>query len=172
MFDHYLSQFCTHLAVKAVFVIEEQDKGKKRPSISTYYYRLLYNRLNKHQHQGCRQKVQPKPSLHYKGIWLDEKTGLFYCDDEPIPSFSPLDAAILTHLLRHPEQRQTYTEIIFAAWPDTNCGGVSTDCLYQAVRRIRRQIEPIPSRPRYLLNWRGRPEGGYLIFPTGSSPLN
>ena len=37
----------------------------------------------------------------------------------------------------------------------------------QVVAGLRRKIEPDPSRPCYLVNWRGTPEGGYQCFPEG-----
>jgi DNA-binding response OmpR family regulator len=68
----------------------------------------------------------------------------------------------------HPRVRHTYTDLIEAAWPeDIHREGVSTEALYQLVRGLRRQIESTPSQPRYIVNWRGRPEGGYQCFPEG-----
>ena len=46
-------------------------------------------------------------------------------------------------------------------------GGVMDDALYQVIRGIRRKIEPEPGKPRFLVTWRGRPEGGYQLFPEG-----
>ncbi len=167
----YLYRFCTHLALKAVFVVEEKGDSQTRPFPFTYYHHLIYHRLTEAQHQWCRHQLQQELTPpHHEGIWQDQKTGIFHRNIQPLPPLAPLDAAILSHMLQHPQQRQTYTQIIHAAWPEAECGGVSTECVYQAVRRIRQQIEPVPNHPQYLLNWRGRPEGGYLLFPTGSSP--
>ena len=41
------------------------------------------------------------------------------------------------------------------------------DALYQVVKELRRKIEPDPAAPRYLVTWRGKPEGGYQLFPEG-----
>ncbi len=44
---------------------------------------------------------------------------------------------------------------------------ISNDSVYQVISQIRKQIEPNHKKPQYLLTVRGRPEGGYLLYPTG-----
>lgn len=102
------------------------------------------------------------------GLWLQEATETVYQGESPVNDLSPLEGMLLRHLLEHPYVRHTHTELIEAAWPeDTLRAGVSTEALYQVVRGLRRKIEPQPSRPRYIINWRGTPEGGYRCFPEG-----
>ena len=102
------------------------------------------------------------------GLWLDDETDIVYRGDSPLDDLSPLEGALLRALLRQPYTRHTHTELIEAAWPeDTLRAGVSTEALYQVVRGLRRKVEPRPSRPRYIVNWRGTPEGGYRCFPEG-----
>lgn len=106
---------------------------------------------------------------HGRGaIWLDEKTAILYQGQTSLKDLTPLEDALLRFLVRHPRARHTYTELIEAVWSDeANTAGVSTEALYQVVRGLRRKIEPTPSRPRYIVNWRGKPEGGYQAFPEG-----
>jgi DNA-binding response OmpR family regulator len=102
------------------------------------------------------------------GLWLDEATDIVYRGEEPLDDLSPLEGALLRFFLQQPYARHTHTELIEAAWPeDTLRAGVTTEALYQVVRGVRRKVEPRPSQPRYIVNWRGTPEGGYRCFPEG-----
>jgi hypothetical protein len=102
------------------------------------------------------------------GLWLQAATDTVYQGEAAVDDLSPLEGMLLRHLLAHPYTRHTHTALIEAAWPeDTLRAGVSTEALYQVVRGLRRKIEPQPSRPRYIINWRGTPEGGYCCFPEG-----
>ena len=101
-------------------------------------------------------------------IWYDAATGLLYQGKDLLDGLTPLEHSLLTYLAHHPRTRHTHTDLIEAVWPeDTIREGVSTEALYQVVRGLRRKIEPSPSRPRYIVNWRGTPEGGYQCFAEG-----
>lgn len=101
-------------------------------------------------------------------LWLDRPTGILYQGNKVLDSLSPLESGLLSFLVRHPRTRHTHTGLIEAVWPDDmNKEGVSTEALYQVVRGLRRKIEPAPSQPHYIVNWRGSPEGGYQCFPEG-----
>jgi hypothetical protein len=101
-------------------------------------------------------------------LWFDQRLNLIYQGQTSLDNLSPLENSLLKFLVSHPHVRHTYTDLIEAAWPeDIHLEGVSTEALYQLVRGLRRQIEPTPSQPRYIVNWRGRPEGGYQCFPEG-----
>lgn len=76
--------------------------------------------------------------------------------------------AVLTFLAQQPRKRHTYTDLILNAWNERErYHGVTNDSLFQVVRSLRQKIEPDPARPIYLVNWRGKPEGGYLLYPEG-----
>lgn len=101
-------------------------------------------------------------------IWYDEGSALLYQGRSVLDNLSPLEHSLLSYLVRQPRMRHTHTDLIEAVWPeDTLKEGVSTEALYQVVRGLRRKIEPMPSHPRYVINWRGLPEGGYQCFPEG-----
>jgi len=101
-------------------------------------------------------------------IWLDDSRDILYQGSTVLKDLTPLENGLLIFLVRHTQVRHTYTELIDAVWPeDVSKEGVSTEALYQLVRGLRRKIEPDPSQPRYLINWRGSPEGGYRFFPDG-----
>lgn len=101
-------------------------------------------------------------------IWLDQKTEELYQGERLIDDLTPLERAVLQFLLHYPRLRHTKTDLIVNAWPDElRQMGVSDDSLYQVVAGLRKKIEPMPTKPCYILNWRGKPEGGYQLFPEG-----
>ena len=72
------------------------------------------------------------------------------------------------HSNPRPRLRHTKTDLIVNTWPDElREKGVSDNALYQVIVVLRRKIEPNPATPRYLVTWRGKPEGGYQFFPEG-----
>jgi hypothetical protein len=100
-------------------------------------------------------------------IWLDEHEQLQQ-GSTLLTELTELQRVVLTFLARHPYERHTKTDLIFNTWPDElRKQGVSDDALYQIIMEIRKQIEPNPSKPNYLVTWRGKPEGGYQFFPEG-----
>lgn len=101
-------------------------------------------------------------------IWLDPTSGNIYQGQTLLDNLSPLEQSLLTFLLGRPRTRHTYTTVIAAAWPaEVARQGVSNEALFQVVAGLRRKIEPDLSRPCYLVNWRGTPEGGYQFFAEG-----
>lgn len=101
-------------------------------------------------------------------IWFDGERRLLYQGRKPLENLSPMENTLLLFLIHNPRIRLTYTELIEAAWPeDVQIEGVATEALYQLVRTLRRKIETSPSQPQYIVNWRGKPEGGYQCFPEG-----
>ncbi len=101
-------------------------------------------------------------------LWLDKELNVIYQDQTPLDELAPLERSLLRFFLTYPRVRHTYTDLIEGAWPEeVYKEGVSTEALYQLVRGLRRQIEPNPSQFRYIINWRGKPEGGYQCFPEG-----
>ncbi len=101
-------------------------------------------------------------------IWLDGQFNTVYQGQTPIDGLTALQKDVLIFLVRNPRVQHTKTDLIANTWPDElREEGVSDDALYQVIVNIRRKIEPNPSKPRYLINWRGRPEGGYQFFSEG-----
>jgi hypothetical protein len=101
-------------------------------------------------------------------IWLDESTNMIYQGQTPVESLTALQKDVLSFLVKNPHRQHTKTDIIVNTWPEElREQGVSDDALYQVIVTLRRNIEPDSSNPRYLITWRGRPEGGYQFFPEG-----
>ena len=101
-------------------------------------------------------------------IWLDEGTQEIYQEQTPVAKLTTLEQEVLTFMIRHPRVRHTKTDLIDNTWPDElRQEGVNDNSLYQIILNIRKAIEPNPSKPHYLVTWRGKPEGGYQFFPEG-----
>jgi hypothetical protein len=103
-------------------------------------------------------------------IWLDEETGELYQGQTRLDGLAPLEEAVLHFLVKHPRIRHTKTDLIVAAWPDElRQEGVTDDSLYQVIKGLRKRIEPNPSKPCYIITWRGlrTQEGGYEFLPDG-----
>jgi DNA-binding response OmpR family regulator len=100
-------------------------------------------------------------------IWQDKQTDEFYRGDKPLRALTPIHARILQYLSENPYVRLTYGEIIFNCWPHDKREEVTNEALAQQIRGLRQAIESNPSRPCYIVNWRGHPEGGYQFFPEG-----
>ena len=101
-------------------------------------------------------------------IWLDRDSQALYHGQDAMDDLTPKERAILHFLAPQPYARHSYTDIILAAWTEEErYHGVTNDSLYQVIRTLRQKIEPIPSKPVYVVNWRGKPEGGYQFFPEG-----
>ena len=103
-------------------------------------------------------------------IWLDEETGELHRGRDPLIDLAPLEREALLYLVTHPRARHTKTDLILNAWPNDPCPLERTDdSVYQVIRGLRCKIEPNPSKPRYIVTWRGtgEQEGGYQFFPQG-----
>jgi hypothetical protein len=101
-------------------------------------------------------------------LWLDAETGSIHQGPARLDNLAPLEQSLLTYLLSRPRARHSYTALIETVWPaEVAKEGVSNEALFQVVSGLRRKIEPDPTRPCYLINWRGSPEGGYQCFPEG-----
>jgi len=101
-------------------------------------------------------------------ISFDAGTKTLYHGEQPLIGLSPKESALLQFLVEQPYTQHSYTDLIVAVWnEDERYHGVSNDSLYQLVRTLRLKIEPNPSQPVYVANWRGRPEGGYIFYPEG-----
>ncbi|MEM7133540.1 MAG: winged helix-turn-helix domain-containing protein [Chloroflexota bacterium] len=101
-------------------------------------------------------------------ISLEHASQTLYQGAEIIQDLTAKERSILQFLAEEPYVQHTYTDIIVAAWTDEErYHGVTNDSLFQVIRTLRRKIEPTPSKPVYVVNWRGKPEGGYQFFPEG-----
>jgi len=98
-------------------------------------------------------------------IWWDEQSNTFWQGSSQL-DLSPQQQAILRYFMENAHRRLTKTDLIMHLWPD-EWEDVDETRLYTLVRQLRRKLDPRPTQPRYIVNWRGTPEGGYQFFPEG-----
>lgn len=97
-------------------------------------------------------------------IWFNKETQELYQGQTPIKKLTNLEREALLFFVKYPRILHANSEIIDATWPDDiQKEGVSSDALYQIIRGIRKKIEPIPSKPVYVINR----HGGYQFFSEG-----
>lgn len=105
-------------------------------------------------------------------IWLHGQTGEFYFNTQPIEGLSPLQRRILAYLLDQPAVYLTKTEIINGAWPTGIVrSGVSDDALFHQMSVLRKILRQYSSH-RFIVTWRGIPEGGYRLLSNGISQMD
>ncbi len=105
------------------------------------------------------------------GIYLDEITEQICQGDAIIQNLAPLESKLLHFLLKYPNKPHTYTVLGDEIWPDDEDESEKNytyrrNDLQMLVSGLRKKIE-VASSPRYIVNWRGNPEGGYRFFPEG-----
>lgn len=144
---------CTTLVDKGICRLTHLQGEKEEWSICSSLL-AAYTRQASHTTRGA--------------LWLDEESQQIYQGQRQFTDLAPKEHAVLHCLLQQPNMRQSYTDLITSAWSVVErYHGVTNDSLFQVVRSLRQKIEADPSRPRYLVNWRGKPEGGYLLYPEG-----
>ena len=89
----------------------------------------------------------------------------FTLGERELTGISDRDRRLLQHFIRAPRIAHTIDDLIEAAWSDDDSGGVSNEAVQQAIRHLRKQIEPNPARPCYLITERSV---GYRFFPEGA----
>lgn len=103
-------------------------------------------------------------------IWYDETTGEFWQGSTRL-ELPPQHRIALHYFLQYARQPRTKSDLIMAIWPE-EWGEIAEDRLYQLIRQLRQKIEVNPADPVHILNWRGKPEGGYQFFPEGRTVGN
>ncbi len=117
-----------------------------------------------------RQYVLNEGSLSDRELWLDEGATVVWVEGKPIRGLSSLEFKLLTHLYRRRGQVCAREEIMAALYPnealDASEAGADNR-IDTLVRRLRKDIEPEPAHPRYLLTVRGH---GYKLVDTPDVP--
>lgn len=98
-------------------------------------------------------------------IWHEGATGRFFLGEQELSGLSDRDRRLLQLFLAQPWQVHTLDQLIEAAWAEDESEGVSDWAVQQAIRHLRKQIEPNPAKPSYLITERG---AGYRFFPEGA----
>jgi hypothetical protein len=98
-------------------------------------------------------------------IWCEPTTQRFFLGERELTGLSERDRGLLQHFLDNPRLAHTIDDLIEAAWSEDDSAGVSNEAVQQAIRHLRKQIEPTPAKPCYLVTERGT---GYRFFPEGA----
>lgn len=85
-------------------------------------------------------------------LTVDLATREVLVDDEPI-ALTPIEFALLRHLVQHPNQPIPSSELLRAIWGTSYNDAEAT--LRVHLHHLRRKIEPNPRRPRYVRTERG-----------------
>jgi hypothetical protein len=184
---HRLERMWNSLTQEEQFTVSELQKVQFwPPERKKERQRILkqhQNSLSQLQKKGISQRAQSEWSIFStlfteyvaqtegrgRGrIWLEKDTEELYQGQTVIEGLTHLERNTLRFFIEYPRMRHTHSDIIEAAWPEeVQKEGVTTETLYQAIRGVRKKIEPNPGKPVYVINWRGQPEGGYQFFPEG-----
>ncbi len=98
-------------------------------------------------------------------IWYESATSSFWLGERQLSKLSAKDGELLRHFLDHPHNVHSIDDLIEAAWTEDDTRGVSKEAVQQAIRHLRKQIEPNPAKPSYLIT---EPRVGYRFFPEGA----
>jgi hypothetical protein len=100
-------------------------------------------------------------------IWPDEH-GQIYQGSQCVEGLTHLQKRALLFFIENPYKQHDHSTIIDNTWPEDELReGITNWALQTLIRELRKKIEPNPSKPCYIISWRGRPEGGYQFFPEG-----
>ena len=95
-------------------------------------------------------------------IRLDEESGEIYQGLSALRELlTPLEDRLLRFLIENPRRRHLYEDLIVAVWSEER----SRNDLFTLVRSLRQKIEVRPSKPSYIMNWKGYREGGLPVLP-------
>jgi DNA-binding winged helix-turn-helix (wHTH) protein len=100
-----------------------------------------------------------------EGVHLDPDSGDVWVDGVRIPVLTDLEFRLLRLLHERRDKLTDKYRIVTVVWGEEYLGEVDDARVEKLVSRLRAQIEPDPSNPRYLITQRGR---GYKLL---SKPL-
>lgn len=187
MVQHRLERMWNSLTQEEQFTISELQKVQfwppERKMERQKILKQHQNSLSQLQKKGISQQVQGEwrifstlfteyvAQTEGRGrgrIWLEKGTEELHQGQTLLQGLTYLERNVLRFFIEYPRMRHTHSDIIEVVWPEeVQKEGVTTETLYQAIRGVRKKIEPNPGKPVYIINWRGHPEGGYQFFPEG-----
>ena len=163
---------------EALAVTEARDRQKNLGQAQEKHKEVLVDLQAK---QLCRQTedgwrffsplfakfIAGMESVSVGKIWcLAPAVDRFFRGEKELTGLSKKDCQLLHYFLDHlEEQPHSIDVLIDGAWPEADPSGVSSEAVQQAIRHLRKQIEPHPAKPRYLFNQHGL---GYSFFPEGA----
>lgn len=98
-------------------------------------------------------------------IWHHSETDRFFQGETELTGLSEKDRRLLRHFLDNPGATCTIDDLIETAWAEDYSNGVTNQAVQQAIRHLRKQIEPNPAKPSHL---KTKYKAGYRFFPEGA----
>jgi len=98
-----------------------------------------------------------------QGVWVDVESGDVWVDGELAPTLTDLEYRLMLLLYGRLDRICDKYQIVEAVWGQDYIDEVDDARIEKLVARLRRKIEPDPSKPRYLITVRGR--GYRLVSP-------
>jgi len=106
--------------------------------------------------------AEPPAEAPPHGLWIDQRSGEVIVNGRRVESLTALEYSLLRLLYTHPGRLCSKEEIIRQVWGEEFMGEEDDSRVEKLVSRLRRKIEPVPSRPQFLRTVRGR---GYRYVP-------
>ena len=107
-------------------------------------------------------------------IRIDEQTEEIYQGLTALRNLPPLEDKMLRYFIKYPYKRHLYSSLIneiFSTDARDDEGEKFVERtrqdLFPLIRNLRKRIEADTTKPRYIINWTGNPEGGYQFYPEG-----
>ncbi|MEW6567986.1 MAG: winged helix-turn-helix domain-containing protein [Chloroflexota bacterium] len=110
--------------------------------------------------------VETPTKLRFSGLWIDLDRGRVSRRGQRV-ALSPLEFRVLAYLARNRGRVVSTAELLESVWQTSLAAGGTADQVKSCIWRLRRTIEPDPSRPRYLRSVRGE---GYSLVDPGLEP--
>lgn len=112
--------------------------------------------------RAARAADEPPAGPVPQGLWLDQVSGDVLVSGRRVESLTALEYSLLRLLYANPSRLCSKEEIIRQVWGEEFMGEDDDSRVEKLVSRLRRKVEPVPSRPQYLRTVRGR---GYRYVP-------
>lgn len=95
------------------------------------------------------------------GLRLDRSTGIVWVNGQPSEELTGKEYDLVEFMGGRINQLCSSDDIILHLWPGDEGFEINPNTVAALVRRVRRKIEPNPSRPKYLISVKGR---GYRLL--------
>ena len=100
-------------------------------------------------------------------LQLDQARRIILTGRREITDLTDMEFRIMQYLFANPQIRLPANDIIENVWQGVaDLEYVDNNALQVHIANIRRKIETVPNKPKYIVTWRGNP-GGYQFFPEG-----
>lgn len=147
--------------------ITRQIEKKNKPTLTTLQAKYLCSRVDETWQIFSPLFAKSIAKLSKRGdtgkIWCNAQGSQFFRGETELTDLSPQDRRLLNYFLEHPHVVHTTDELLDAVWNGDEVDGISV--VPQAIRQLRKRIEPDPAAPVYIVTVR---KSGYRFFHNGA----